>query len=341
MRRLIFQVLQTNGERGAAHGLIFDAVRQPGKTLFTHGGVGPGINCMMDLDIGAEAGVFFCYANVRVRFDDNPADSPPAFEDIGGRMLKPFTACAADTGDDCTHYPAPAWKNAWNAYLGDYVDSARHHHGFSRLRTLLHPTFLRIEREGQSLKLDGHAGVVEISPGSFGSPSYTETFSFIKDPATGKLFLSTSDRPSAYERPSLLEKRNFLPRLLAVLVATALSGGLFALPTKYGINARARLAAVGYAAVVACSIASLFGLRAFGASYFEGISWPLQIIRVCGFLTIPASVVLIYQVHDIDRRPLTGIARIGRLHLNVICLSAVVMTLTLLACNLISFSPIT
>ena len=180
MRDLMFGVLQSNGPYGSAHGLLFDALRSGPTRLFVHGGVGPGQRCMLGLDVRRHAGLFYCYGDVRSRFDRNPAAFPPAFEDITDQMLKPFVECRPEETPDCVRYPPAAWHDAWNRYLGLYVNVARHHHGFSRLRTVIHPTLVRISRDADALRLDDKSGFVEIAPGVFGNPKYLETVSFIR-----------------------------------------------------------------------------------------------------------------------------------------------------------------
>lgn len=353
MRETMFQILQTNGDGGSAHGLLFDAERIGTKTLYVHGGIGPGIVCMMALAIPRQAGIFYCYGNVIARFNNVAADSPPTYEVVTGDMLKPFTACAAGIVENCRDYPPPEWNPAWDAYLGDYVEYSRHHTGFSYFRTLLHPTYVHISKGATALALDGRDGFVEIAPGIFGSPRYPETVGFVRDASTGKTVLSVSNRPSAYERPTLLENPKVLPSLLAVLVLIAVSGGLIVLLPRYGISGRARLAAFFYCAVVGSGTIALFGLRAFGPPYFDGIAWPLNLVRVFAFATIPACVILVYYTVRNDRltvrnnraahaqsAPATRIARLGRAHLYILCGSAILMVLTLLTVHLISFSPI-
>jgi CubicO group peptidase (beta-lactamase class C family) len=346
MRDTMFQILQTNGDGGSAHGLLFDAERIGTKTLYVHGGLGPGIVCMMALAIPRQAGMFYCYGNVMARFNNVAADSPPTYEVVTGDMLKPFTACAAGIVENCRTYPPAEWKPAWDAYLGDYVEYSRHHKGFSYFRTLLHPNYVHISKGATALALDGRDGFVEIAPGIFGSSRYPETVGFVHDPSTGKTVLSVSNRPSAYERPSLLENPKVLPPLLALLVLIAVSGGLIVLLPRYGISVGARLAAFFYCAVVGCGIVALFGLRAFGPPYFDGIAWPLNLVRFFAFATIPACVVLLYYTVRNNRSthaeggPATRFARLGRAHLTILCGSALLMVLTLLTVHLISFSPI-
>ena len=214
MRSLLFSILQSNGPHGSAHGLVFDIVRTGARTLVVHGGVGPGIRCMLALDTDRGVGLFYCYGDVRPRLNADAAAVPPEFEEVTDAMLKPLISCTVEPVVPCVRYPAPGWNDAWNGYLGLYVNAARHHHGFSRLRTLVHPTTVTVKRVGDSLSLDGRTGFLEIAPGTFGHPDHLETFSFIANPATRAITLSVSDRPSVYERPRLLDDPRVLPRVL-------------------------------------------------------------------------------------------------------------------------------
>jgi CubicO group peptidase (beta-lactamase class C family) len=341
MRDLMFQVLQANGEHGSAHGLIWDALRTGSTTLYVHGGVGPGTRCMMALDLSRGAGFFYCYGDVRGRFGQGTTDIP-SFEEVSDQMLAPFLACSPDEPPGCTHYPSPEWKDSWDQYLGVYVSYSHHRHGISRLRTLIHPTVLKVERAANTLRLDGNDGFVEISPGVFGKSGDMETFSFIKDAATNKILLSVSDRPSVYEQPSLGDDPRVIPRVLAVLVAVAISGVLIVVLPTYGISPRVRLAAGFYAVVVVGAACILFGLRSFGARYFAGIGWPLNVVRVCAFLTIPACAWLaLVAFRPGSPRISSWTASLGRVHLRVLFVSSILMVLVLLAVQLLSFTPIT
>ncbi len=340
MRDLMFQILQANGDYGSGHGLLFDALRSGPTRLFVHGGVGPGIRCMLALDVRRGAGMFYCYGDARSRLDHDPTLFPPAFEQITDQMLKPFIECRPAETPDCVRYPPAAWHEDWNRYLGLYVDVARHHRGFSRLRTLIHATTVNVARAAGTLRLDDKPGFVEIAPGVFGNPRYLETLSFIDDPVTGKFVLSVSDRPSVYERPSLLDDPRVIPPLLAALVVIALSGGLFVLPIQ-GIAPGARLAVAAYAAIVGCGIVDMFGLSAFGQRYFAGVEWPLDILRLCAFLTVPACAALLFAAYRANTTASIGAVRWRRLHLNVIAASSLLLVLTLLIVNLIGFSRIT
>ena len=82
-------------------------------------------------------------------------------------------------------------------------------------------------------------------------------------------------------------------------------------------------------------------MRGFGQRCFSGIAWPLGILRVCAFLTIPASAALLSAARDAHRTNHAGAARLGRLHLDVLRVSSVLMVFTLLMIELISFSRIT
>lgn len=338
MRDLMLQVLQANGEHGSAHGLLWDALRTGSKTLFVHGGVGPGMRCMMALDLSRSAGFFYCYGDAHSRFGLNPL---PTFEEVSDQMLKPFIACSPDQPPGCTQYPAPGWKDSWNQYLGSYVSFARHRHGFSKLRTMIHPTVVKVERGTNALRLDGNDGFLEISPGVFGNPTHLETFSFIKDAATNKLLLSVSDRPSVYERPNLGEDPRVLPWLLAVLVVFALSGFLITILPTYGISPRVRLASAAYAVLVGSAVGVMFGLRAFGGRYFDGIAWPLEVVRTCAFLALPACAWLALATLRPNGPVSAWSARVGQWHLRVVFISSILMVLVLLSVHLMSFSPIT
>ena len=341
MRDLMFQILQANGEHGSAHGLIWDALRTGSTTLFVHGGVGPGTRCMMALDLSRGAGFFYCYGDAHSRF--GPGDPGlPSFEVVADQMMAPFVACSPDVPPGCTHYPPSGWRDSWNQYLGRYVSYSHHRHGISRLRTLIHPTVIKVERAVNTLRLDGSDGFVEISPGVFGKAGDLETFSFIKDTATNKTLLSISDRPSVYERPSLGDDPRVIPGLLAVLVAIAVSGALIVILPTYGISPRVRLATAFYVLLVVGAVGVLFGLRSFGARYFDGIGWPLDVVRACAFLTIPACVWLgLVTLRPGSQGISSRVALLGRMHLRVVFVSSIFMVVVLLAVQLLSFTPIT
>lgn len=342
MRDLMFRILQSNGARGSAHGLLFDAVRSGPTTLFVHGGVGPGIRCEMALDVTRHAGIFYCYGNVARRSPLDPGLEPPAFEDVAAAMLKPLVACVAGPTVSCVRYPPTVWRQDWDHYLGVYVATARHHRGFSRLRSLMHPTQVRIRRAGQALELDNRPGFVEIAPGTFGNPKYLETLSFVADPTTGRTMLSISDRPSVYEQPQLLDNPRLMSALLVLLALIAASGAPFILSATYGFSRPARLIVGAYAAIVGCGIFTLFGFHAFGSRYFNGISWPLNVVRCCAFLTIPAAVAL--SVSAVLARATirrSTMERLARVHLDLLAVSAVLLVVTLLSVDLIGFYPIT
>ncbi|MDP8985376.1 MAG: beta-lactamase family protein [Pseudomonadota bacterium] len=341
MRELLFTIHQANGTGGSAHGLLFDAIRAGNRTLFVHGGVGSGSQCMMGLDAAKGTGIFYCYGAVRMRFDKDPSLFPPPFEQMTDAMLRLLTDCHEETSG-CPQFPHAGWNDAWRPYLGVYVSAARHHRGFSRLRSIIHPTLARIERSGDALALDGVGGFLEISPGVFGKPQQLETFTFIRNESTGKTLLSVSDRPSVYDRiDSPAEDPRVLAGCLAALAGVALSGAALLLFPAYGAHPRIRIAAGSYAAVVACGVAALFGLSAFGHRYFEGYSWPLDIVRVCAFLTIPVCLLMFVNGMRVRDSRSTLMGRLRRLHYDVIAVSSVVLVLMLLGIELISFSRIT
>jgi CubicO group peptidase (beta-lactamase class C family) len=339
MRELLFTIQQSNGPGGSAHGLVFDVVRSRGRTLFVHGGIGAAVLCWIALDVQRDAGMFYCYASVKARLDHDATHVPPPFPQIVGPMLEVFTACD-DTAAGCPRFPSPRWQDAWAAYPGLYLDFGRHRSGFSRLRSLAHPVFVRVTRSGDSLALDGTGGFVETAPGVFANPSQVETFSIVRDSATGSLVLSISDRASAFNRVDWSNDPRLLTRLLALLILLAGSGGLLVILPRYGIDLGVRAAVAAHGAVVGAGVVVMYGFSAFGEPYFHGVAWPLHTMRVCAFLSIPACAFLLYTASRVRRMQLTGAARLGRLHLDLVCLSSLALVATLLDIGLIGFLPI-
>jgi CubicO group peptidase (beta-lactamase class C family) len=342
MRELMFRILQSNGDGGSAHGLIFDVIRFGATTLFVHGGVGLGTKCMMALDVRRRAGMFYCYGDVHRRFDHDPGLFPPPYEQMTDLMVDPMVSCPAGQAGACAPPPGAAWNDSWKRYVGLYVSTARHHHGFSRLRSFIYPTLARIARAGQSLELDGVGGYVEVSPGIFASPHHLATFSFMRDETGRATKMSVSDRPSVYDRVgSMLDDPRAPPDCLALLALIALSGAIFLVLPAYRVDVRAMIAAASYAAVVGCGIVSLFGFSAFGHRYFDGISWPLELVRACAFLTIPASACLLAGIPRLARTRYPGVGRLARLHYGAIAVSSIVMVVLLFDVGVLSLSRIT
>jgi CubicO group peptidase (beta-lactamase class C family) len=343
MRDAIFRIYQSNGEGGSAHGLLFDVMRSGETTFFNHGGVGAGADCLLALEIKQATGLFFCYGAVHTRVIRDPAQYPPDYELIKSVMLRPFTACPIPgAGPACPRFPAsPVWLPTWDQYLGFYVSYARHHHGPARLISLLYPNSVSVEKAERSLRFNGVDGFVEVAPGVFGNPNLLETFSFLRDPVEGKMVLSGSGRPTAYERPRLLDNPRVMPRALALLVLIAMSGGLIVLLPRYGLNAPVRIAVTAYGTVVGCGVAVLYGLHAMGDSYLHGVSWPLNTLRALAILAVPVCAILIVLAIRASRTRFSGIARIGRLHLYLICVSSVLLIVFLWSLDLISVERIT
>jgi hypothetical protein len=257
-------------------------------------------------------------------------------------MLDPMVSCPAGQAGVCAPPAEAPWKDSWNGYLGLYVSTARHHHGFSRLRSFIYPTLARIERAGQSLKLDGVGGYVEVSPGIFASPHHLATFSFIRDETGRATKMSVSDRPSVYDRAdSVLDDPRVPPDCLALLALVALSGVIFLVLPAYRVDVRSMIAASSYAVVVGCGIVVLFGFGAFGHRYFDGISWPLELVRVCAFSSIPASACLLAGIPRLARTTHLGIRRLALLHYEAIAISSIVMVVLLFYVGVLSFAPIT
>ena len=94
--------------------------------------------------------------------------------------------------------------------------------------------------------------------------------------------------------------------------------------------------------MVGTGVAALFGLSAFGQRYYSaGIGWPLDVLRVCAFSTLPACIALLLVAYRAAKTRCVGAARWGRVHLDILGVSSVLMVITLLALQLIGFSPIT
>lgn len=344
MRALIFQVYQADGEWGAAHGFLFNATRTGDIVIFHHGGLGPGIACELTLDLRRDAGVFFCYGSVHAWYDrvygwinHDPALLRPDFVQIQKAMREPFLDCARERVAGCPHFPPATWTEHWKRYLGFYVGSAGHHRGTARLFALLYPNTIAVERGARSLRFNGATGYVEIAPGSFGSPGLAETFSFIPD-AAGKLVLSGSEEGAVYSHPRLLDDPRVWPRILAALIALAMSGGLFVLVPRYRPDRPARLAIMLYGSVLGCGLAAIYVFHAFQEPYFTGILWPLIMLRVAALLTIPASAWLLVNAYRINHESGSGIARFGKMYYKLVAISSILMVVCLFHVGLISFS---
>lgn len=347
MRALIFQVYQADGEWGAAHGFLFNATRTGDNVIFHHGGLGPGVACELTLDLRRNAGVFFCYGSVHAWYDrvygwinHDPALLRPDFVEIQRAMREPFLDCARERVAGCPHYPPSTWREDWKRYLGFYVGSAGHHQGTARLFALLYPKIIAVERGDRSLRFNGVNGYVEIAPGSFGGPGLAESFSFLPD-AAGELVLSGSEEGAVYGRPHLLDDPRVWPRILAALLALAMSGGLLVLVPRYRPDMPARLAVILYGSVLGCGLAAIYIFHAFQEPYFAGIWWPLFMLRAAAFLTIPACAWLLLNAYRINQKPGVGIARFAKMHFNLVCISSILMVVCLFCVGLISFSRFT
>jgi hypothetical protein len=200
---------------------------------------------------------------------------------------------------------------------------------------------VRVEKADRALRIDGEDGFVEIRPGVFGRKGSIQTFSFVPHPATGKIILSSSQLPSAYERPSLVDNPRVVTRTLFLLWLLGLSGLLLALIPGTHVAPIARIAAAAYAVVLAAGIGLMFGLHAFGDPYFSGVSWPLDVVRACAFLTIPASLGLVGCAIRMRETPPTLLARTARVHFGLVSVSSVLMVVALLGEGLLTFAPIT
>lgn len=347
MRRLLFTVHQSNGPRGSGHGLLFDVLPTDAGPLFNHGGKGEGLNCLLTVDPLRGLGLFYCYGHVQTRLDFDPALYPPEFERIKDPLVGPQAACRAAASPPCSAATPPdsaqdGWHDDWDRLLGLYVSYGRHHHGPSRLRTIIHPTRLRVERDGDALKIDGVGGYREVAPGDFAHPARLETYSFTTDPESGDTVLSASGRPSAYARPEVIDDPRIVPRLLALTVLIAMSGGLVVLLPPYRLRWPARLIAAGHVALVTGGTGVLFGLHALGEPYFAGIAWPLELVRALALACLPMTLLLVSKCRpEPAKSGRTWAERLAAGHLVMVKTSAVVMVSVLMAVEMIGFGRIT
>jgi CubicO group peptidase (beta-lactamase class C family) len=324
---------------GVGYGLVFEVSRVRSRLLIYHRGGGNGMVCNLAMVPSESAGLFECIAS-----------TPP----VGGfaatvQPLDPaevdeavFAALAAGAADDPqiragSEASRPSWQPSWSAYLGDYVWTERHHFGFGRLSSILHPNAVRVERGKGGLKIGTIDGLTEISPGRFGAPSTVETFSFFEEPSIGRMILSRSMNATSFELPGPLDAPRVMSRVLAALLAIAATGLLWPLwPSARGAPA-ARAAAVLLAVCMLGGTAVLFGFHTLGDRYFVGVGWPIVFIRTCGFLIIPIAGVLAVTALTLCRARLAGTAALARVHLGILAAAAWVAVGALIDVGVIGF----
>jgi CubicO group peptidase (beta-lactamase class C family) len=336
MRERIFKVYQSNGAAGSQHGLEFEAMRVGSTLLFNHGGIGTGLDCLLSLEPVQKVGLFYCYGVVKSRPGEGVTPLPRDYELIKSVMLTPIVGHTVEPGKALQ----AATSDRPSEYTGLYISYARHHHGLLRFRSVLYPDTIRVEKSDHSLSFNGVGGFVEVRPGVFANPSFLETFDFTRDPATGAVVLSGSGHPTAYERPGLVDDPAVMPRLLAGLGLISLCGGFLVILPGSSIKGSARLSVAAPGTLVVLFVGVLFGLHAFGRAYFDGLAWPLDILRILAFLMLPASAALIIVASRINRAESEGVGLLGKLHVNLICAASILLVIALLALDLITFDPV-
>jgi CubicO group peptidase (beta-lactamase class C family) len=336
-RALLFQVLQTNGVGGSQHGLLFDSFESSGMRIYHHGGRNPGMNCRLAFDIEKSTSVFWCFGDVRTKFGGNP-DAPPAENYVTSTLMLPL----ARRGAEPQSIDVP-WSDDWLKYTGSYLSTVRHRTGISRIISLAHPTWVKVDRAGNTLRFDGVEGFVQIAPGVFGSPHILETYAFTQAPVTGRTMLSNSILPSVFDRPAWWEDPHKLPVLMLLCVLVAGTGLPFVVWKRYGGLPRFRWPVLLYGATLLAALVSVGVFHALGQAYLDGKTLPLNVIRACAFLTVPLSVWLLVNAYRTSFGPDSRLLPMGfaRWHYLMLALSSVVLVCALLAAQLISFTPIT
>jgi hypothetical protein len=250
-----------------------------------HMGVGSHI-CMLGIVPDEDAGLFFCVANGKNMLD--PQQLARAGFDAMTRGCDTPSVPASDAVE------TPVWHEDWARYMGDYVSTNRQHLGPARLRDVMHPgevPILHVERGQQGLRVNGVDGQRELYPGVFGIPGGFEFFSFYRDAGTGNMVLNSSIEATAvFERVLPHENPDFEHKLLPALVLLTASGLLWPLWP------RARRYPWAMAGALLLGLATFGQVLALGThpwdQYLLGILWPLMLMRLFGFVTVPAAALL-------------------------------------------------
>jgi CubicO group peptidase (beta-lactamase class C family) len=339
MREDMFTVQHEDAQLGAGHGLVFELVRIGSRRLVYHNGFGTDLGCQLALSPVDHAGVFFCLA-----YTPPVAGLPPDLQplmpfQVQRRIFETFASEAVVV--DVAPHESPtrlAWQPAWNAYLGDYVSTGRHHFGIGRLRSLMHPPqMVHVVHGRAGLEIDGIDGLIPRSPGVFQTPGLPEYFTFYTDARTGLVTLSRSTEANAmYERPRARENPRLMMLLLALVIGTAASGLLWPLwPT----SDRARAAGLAAPALACCMLGLILAFMAhpFGDRYLLGIGWPVLIIRILGFGVLPVVLVLAASTAAAWRPRGARVATLPRLHLLLLTLVAAFGVVLLAQVGVIGF----
>jgi hypothetical protein len=325
---------------GVGYGLVFEVSKVGSRVLNYHRGGGSGIICNLAMVPAERAGLFECIANAPPTGIFAPAVQPLDPAEMDEAVFEALAVGAVDTpqnpgtGSEATR---PSWKPTWSAYLGDYVWTERHHFGFGRLSSILHPYAVRVERGTTGLKIAAIDGLTEISPGRFGAPGRVETFSFFVDPGIGHMILSRSMNATSFELPALRDAPRFMSGVLKALIVIAATSLLWPLWPGARAAPVARAATVLFGVCMLGGTAVLFGFHTLGNSYFVGVEWPILLIRTCGFLIIPIACVLAATALTLRRAHLAGAAVMARVHLGILALAAWLAVLALINVGVIGF----
>jgi CubicO group peptidase (beta-lactamase class C family) len=334
----LFQVQHEDAPRGSAHGLVFDVLRVGWRSVIHHGGVGMGYASLLALVPSERAGIYYYFTGVKPVAGTPRDKQPPDAVDLYTRVL---TALSRGDGPDplaaIAGDASPAWRPAWKAYLGEYVSLFRHQRGIGRLRSMLHPSMLRVERGETGLKIAGIDGMKEIAPGQFGAPGVAGTFAFVTDPYSGHQMLSWSTTSSTFERPALADNPRVVLGLLAALVAVAATGLLFPFGPGRSASRLARSAAWLFGLTMLAIPLVLFEAHAFGDRYYLGIAWPLDVARGCAWLTLPIAATLVASAFTARPPGAASSGRACRLHLVTLAACACLAVVPLINVGLLGF----
>jgi CubicO group peptidase (beta-lactamase class C family) len=335
----MFRVQHQQTPMGGAHALLFEVGGTGSEGIVYHTGENEGTWCDLVLLPRDHAGLFFCLAGTPPGAGLPPDKQPilPAavtrtlFETLGSQGNARPAAGGPAAGKI-------GWKAAWDAYLGVFVVTQRQHFGIGRLRSILHPPqIVRVEHGSNGLKIDGIDGLTELPHGVFQSPDGSEYFSFFNDPRSGHIMFNRSNEANAvYELPSAGENPPLVIRLLLLVIAIAATGVLWPLWRSARGARWAGAAAVMFGLSMVGGALTL-GLHPFGDRYFFGIGWPILVMRICGFLVIPAALVLAVTAIGAWRTGSSGIATIARLHLLLLALGALLAVCVLIDVGVIGF----
>jgi CubicO group peptidase (beta-lactamase class C family) len=340
MQDEMFQVQFRQTPMGGAHSMAFELGHAGNRTLVYHSGYNEGAWCQVMLMPNDRAGLFYCLANTPP-VAGMPADKEPLSPLDVTRSLFEVLDPVKDSAT-LTHAPSTlqaAWEPSWNAYLGDFIGTGRQHSGIGRLRSLLHPNpLLHVVHGSRGLEVDGTGDLTEVSHGVLQAAPSGEYFSFFQDPRTGHFMFNRSTEANAvYEKPGPGENPRLMVTLLAVVIALAATGVVWPLWPRTG---GATMARAGTLLFGVCMIGATltFAAHPFGDLYFQGNDWPILVMRIFGFLVIPAALALLASVFGVWRRAGSSrVGMLGRLHLLILALGSCLAVAVLVDLGVIGF----